>query len=125
MIERWILDLVDAQDGIERAAFAFMREFHAIDVVRDPTQLFSDSQYLILRDIDEFRVGIDEAADQPGTGDTVDLRVFAGHPLPWSCPDVAAGRQSLFGPASNAALQEVRLDPHQEQCRSHALANLA
>src|SRR5258708_19634279 len=39
--------LVDAQDGIERAAFALMREFHALNVVRDPTRLLGNGKDLI------------------------------------------------------------------------------
>src|SRR5216683_3413185 len=112
MIKRRILDLVDAQDGIERAAFALMREFHAIDVIRNPARLSGNSEDLILRDVDELCIGIDEAADQPGAGNSIDLWVFARHPFARSSADVAACRQSLFGPAGNAAFQEVRLDSH-------------
>src|SRR5258705_4002399 len=97
MIERRIPDVVDAQDGIERAAFALMREFHTIDVVRDPTGLLGDGKDLILRDVDELCIGIDKAAYQPGTGNTIDLRVFACHPLARSA-DVAARGQSLLSP---------------------------
>src|SRR5207237_4516272 len=73
----------------------------------------------------ELWVGIDEAADQPRTGDTVDLRVFACHPLARSSADVAARRQRLLSPSSDTAFQEVRLHTHEAQCRSHALANVA
>src|SRR5216683_6190531 len=124
MIKRRILDLVDAQDGIERAAFALMREFHAIDVIRNPARLSGNSEDLILRDVDELCIGIDEAADQPGTGDAVDLRVLARHPLARSYPDVAARGQSPLNPIGNAAFQKVRLDPHEAQCGSYALADL-
>src|ERR1700726_5182990 len=98
MIECRVLDVVDAQDGVERAALAFMGEFHPIDVVRNSAGLLRDGDDLILGNIDEFRVGIDEAPDEPGTGDAVDLRVFSRHPLAWSCPDVAACGQSLLNP---------------------------
>src|SRR6266478_2549802 len=101
MIKRRIPDVVDAQDGIERTTLALMREFHTIDVVRNPTRLLSNGEYLILRHVDEFCIGIDEASDQPRTGDAVDLRVFSRHPLTRGGPDVAARRHSLFGPASN------------------------
>src|SRR6266404_4130072 len=113
MIERRVLDVVNALYGIERAAFAFVGEFHAIDVVGYAARLLSDGKDLILRDVDELCIGIDEAPDQPGTGDTVDLRMFARHPLAWGSPDVAARRQPLFGPAGNAAFQEVSFDSHQ------------
>src|SRR5260370_22448378 len=112
MIERRILDLVDAQDSVERTTLAVMREFHPIDVVRNPTRLFCNSKNLILGDVDEFCIGINEASDQPGTGDTVDLRVFACHPFARSSADVAACRQSLPSPIVNATFQEARLDPY-------------
>src|SRR5258708_13420502 len=113
MIERRVLYVVDAKNGIERAALAFMREFHAIDVVGYPARLLSDGKDLVLRDVDERCIGIDEAPDQPGTGDTVDLRMFSRHPLAWGRPDVAPRRQSLVGPAGNAAFQDTSPDPHQ------------
>src|SRR6266481_6298505 len=101
MIERWVLDLVDAQDGIERAAFTFVREFHSVDVIGNPTRLLSNRDYLIFRDVDEFRIGIDEAPDQPRAGDSIDLRMFSRHPLARIRPDVAACRQSLLSPIRN------------------------
>src|ERR1700674_809891 len=113
MIKCRIPDVVDPKDGIERTTLALMREFHTIDVVRNSTCLLSNSKDLILRDIDEFCIRIDEAPNQPGTGDAVDLRVLSRHPLARSSPDIAACRHSLFGPASNTAFQEVRLDPHE------------
>src|SRR5258707_1235113 len=102
-----------------------MREFHTIDVVRNPTRLLSNSEYLILRHVDEFCIGIDEASDQPGTSNTIDLWVFSRHPLARGRPDVAACRHSLFGPTSNTAFQEVCFDSHEAQCSGHALANFA
>src|SRR5258708_30484419 len=101
MVERRVLDVVDPQNGVERAALAFMREFHAIDVVWYPARLLSDGEDLILRDVDELGIGIDEAPDQPGTCDTVDLRMVARHPLPCGSPDVSASPQPLFVRAAN------------------------
>src|ERR1700675_2666520 len=88
MIERLVLDVVDAQDGIERAAFALMGEFHAVDVIGNSTRLLSNRDYLILRDVGELRIGIDEAPDQPGAGNTIDLRVFSRLPLARRSPNV-------------------------------------
>src|SRR5882672_240918 len=111
MIERRILDLVDAQDGVERTTLALMRKFHLIDVVRNPTRLLGNGKNLILGDVDEFCIGIDETSDQPGTGDTVHLRVFACHPFARSSTDAAACRQSPLSPIGNAAFQEVPSTP--------------
>src|SRR5229473_5657271 len=113
MVECRVLDVVDAQDGVERAAFALMREFHGIDIVRNPTRPLSDGENLFLRDVDKFCIGIDKSPDQPGAGNSVDLWVFARHPLARSRPDVTTRGQSLFGTTSNAAFQEVSFDPHQ------------
>src|SRR5258705_1367729 len=123
MIERRILDLVDAQDGVERTTLALMRNFKLIDVVRNPTRLLGNGKNLILGDVDEFCIGIDETSDQPGTGDTVDLRVFACHPFARSSADVAACRQSLLSPIGNATFQKVCLDSREAECSGHALAN--
>src|SRR6266566_8093142 len=125
MIERRVLDFVDAQNGIERAALALVRELHPVDVVGYPAHLLSDGKNLILRDVNELRIGVYEASDQPRAGDTVDLWMFACHPLARSCPDVAACRQSLLSPIRNAAFQKVRLDSHEAQCSGHALADFS
>src|SRR5712675_3157148 len=90
MIERRVLDLVDAKDGIERAAFPFVREFYAIDVVGNPTGAFGNGKDLVLRDVDELCIGIDEPAYQPGAGDTIDLWVFACHPFAGSSANIKA-----------------------------------
>src|ERR1700737_974255 len=124
MIERRILDLVNTQDGIERAAVALMREFHAIDVVGDSTRLLGNGKNLILRDVDKLRIGIDEAPDQPGAGNSVDLRMFSRHPFAGSCADVAGGGEPLLGPVGYAPFQEVRLYAHEAQCGGYALADL-
>src|SRR5437868_3702198 len=95
MIERRLLDVVDAQDGIERAAFTLVREFHPIDVVRNPSGPLGNGNNLILRDVDEFCSGVDEAPDQPWAGNAVDLWALSRHPLARTGADVAARRQSL------------------------------
>jgi hypothetical protein len=124
MVERRILDLIDAKDGIERAAVALMREFHAIDVVRNSTRLLSNGKHLIFRNVDEFRVGVDKAPDQPGAGDTVDLRMFSRYPFSRGSPDVSPRGHSPLGPIGNAAFQEVRLHSHEAQGGGHPLADL-
>src|SRR6266436_10074975 len=123
MIERRILDLVDAQDGIERATIALVRKFHAVDVVRNPTHLLGNRNDLILRDVDELRIRIDEAADQPGAGNSVDLWVFSRDPLARSWTNVATGGQSLLNPIGDTAFQKSRFLAHEAQCSGAALAN--
>ena len=45
------------------------------------TTLLGDGQYLVIREEDEFRVGIDEPAKHRPIGDPVGRRPFSGHPL--------------------------------------------
>src|SRR5437660_12398796 len=109
MIERRVINVVDAQDGIERAALTLVREFHPIDVVGRSTRLERNGNNLVLRNVDEFCTGIDEATDQPRAGNSVDLRAFPRHPLAGTGADVAARRQSLLDPIAEAAFQKIRL----------------
>jgi hypothetical protein len=102
-----------------------VREFHSVDVIGNRTRLLGNRDYLILRDVDKLCIGIDEAPDQSGAGDSIYLRVFSRHPLARGRPDVTACGQSLLSPIRNAAFQEVRLDPHKAQCSGHALADFA
>src|SRR3954466_8703774 len=81
MVESRILDAVDAQDGVERAALALVGELDPVDVVRCSARLFGDLEHVLGRDVNELRLRIDEAPDQPWTGDAVDLRPFARHPF--------------------------------------------
>src|SRR5581483_8644007 len=103
MIERRVSDLVNAQDRVERAALAFVREFDAVDVVRRGARLFGYGENLILGHIDELRVRIDEAADQPWAGNAVDLWTLPRHPLAGTGPEIAARRQALRNPTLDAA----------------------
>src|SRR5262245_63920082 len=99
MVERGILDAVDAQDGVERAALAFMRKLDAFDIVGRPAGLSGDVENILGRDVDELGLRIDEAPDQPRAGDAVDLRALARHPLAGRCADCSARRQALGYPA--------------------------
>src|SRR5260370_34701220 len=84
---------------------------------------WGDSEDLILRDVYEICIWIDEATDQPGTGNSVDLRVFARYPFAGSCADVATRRQSLLSPVGDTAFQKICLHSHEAQCGGDALAN--
>ena len=76
MVESRILDAVDTQDGVERAALAFVGEFDPVDVVGRSARVFGDVEHVLGRDVNELRLWIDETSDQPWTGDAVDLRVL-------------------------------------------------
>src|SRR3954469_23433863 len=124
MVERRILDAVDAQDGVERAALAFVREFDPVDVVGRSARLFGDVEHILGRDVNELRLRIDETPDQPWTSDAIDLRVLSRHPLAWRWAQRPARRQTLCNPAVDTTLQVDRIDTCRTQVRGHALAHL-
>ena len=66
-----------------------------IDVEGRSVEAVGDRRYLRGRHKQEDCGRVDEAPDQPGTGDTVDLRPRAGHPD--RSPAVVARRQLFFG----------------------------
>ena len=68
------------EERIERAQLAAVRQIGTRNIVEDGAQPFGLAEHLLGRGEDELRRGIDEAGDQPGTGDAVDLRTLAGDP---------------------------------------------
>ena len=65
--------------------------------------------------------GVDEAGDQPGTGDPVDLRPFAGDP--GDAPDTLALERSARGdPGGDTALQIAGFQAGGGRSIGHALA---
>ena len=124
MVECRIPDAVDAQDGVEGAALAFVGEFDSVDVVRRSANLIGDVENGLGGNVDELRLRIDEAPDQPRTGDAVDLRTLARDPFARRRADRAAGRQPVCDPAGDAILQIDRVEPGRAQRGSHASADL-
>src|SRR5262249_59824396 len=82
-IERRVRDAEDAQDRIERAAFAFVRELDALDIVGNGAKRRGHVENVGWRHVDKNRIRIDEATDEPGAGDAIDLRLGARHPFIW------------------------------------------
>ena len=124
MIESRILDVVDPQNRIERTALALVRELHVLDVVGRRAGLFGHGKHRFLGDVDEICAGIDEALDQPRAGDAIDLRALSRDPFPRSHPDVAAGRQSVLGPAGKSAIEIDGLDAGRSERGGNALADI-
>src|SRR6187402_2062623 len=110
MVESRILDAVDAQDGIERAALALMGELDPVNVVGRSTRFPGDLEHILGRDVNELRLRIDEAPDQPWTGDAVDLRTFARHPFARRRPDGPVRRETILDPTGDPALQVTCID---------------
>src|SRR3981189_471040 len=124
MIESGILDAIDAQDRVEGAALALVREFDAGYVVRYSAGLLGGSQDATGRHIDELRLWIDEASDQPRTRDAVDFWSFTRHPLPGLGANRSARREVPGHPTGNATLQVKRIDACSPERRRDAFADL-
>src|SRR5262245_39527596 len=124
MIEGRILDAVDAHDGIEGAALAFVGEFDALDVVGRSARRFGDLENVLGGDVDEFRLRIDEAPDQPRTGDAVDFRALACDPLAGGRAYGSVRWQTLCNPAGDAILEIGCIGAPRAEGRCHALADL-
>src|SRR3989442_12674073 len=115
MVESRVIDVVNAQDGIKRTAITLVTELDTLDVVWGRTGLPSDGKYVAERHIDEFRMWVDETADQPGAGDAVDLWMFPRDPFIWRLAKVPAGRQTLGGPSSESSFDISGLDARSAQ----------
>src|SRR5947209_9494737 len=100
---------------------AFVRELDPVDVVGSGTRLFGDGENLFYRDVNEFRIGIDKAPDQPRAGYSIDLGVLSGHPLGRSAKD-SAGWQASLVPGGNAAFEIARGNSTVTQRRGRASA---
>src|SRR5688500_11094227 len=90
---------------------------YAVDVERGRTEAFGDPSHLGRRHIQEDGGRIDEAADQPGAGDAVDLGPGASYPdgaprgvALWQLGRVDH-RQAGGTPCREAALQYFRVRP--------------
>src|SRR5262249_17871223 len=81
VIESRIFNVVDAQDGVERATLAFVREFDAVDVVGRATDFLGKGHHLARWHVNEFGLRVDETRNQPRASDAVDLRSLARYPF--------------------------------------------
>src|SRR6185503_14014949 len=70
-------------------------------------------------------LGIDEARDQPGARDAVDLRPLAGHPARRGARGLLVERVAAPSPRFDAALEIGRLDTAAREHLRRALAHLA
>ena len=120
MIERRILDVVDSQNGVERAALAFMREFDSIDVVGSSAHRLGDIENLLCRDVNEFRAWVDKASDQPGAGNSIDLRMLSGDPFGRRLK-ISAGWQTSLGPGGEATFKMAGSAAESTQVLDHGL----
>ena len=124
VIERRIADIVDAQEGIERAAFALVAELDAVDVVGRAAGLLGGSDHLARRHVDELRLRIDESRDQPRTRDAIDLRPLARHPFAGRRSDLSVRGKTCVHPGRDAAGKRTRVEAGGTQRGDHALADV-
>src|SRR5204862_3315122 len=59
-------------------------------------------EHLVAGHVDDLRLGVDELADQPRTGDPVGLRMLTGDPLHGVFLLQAGSRPSIWAPCLNA-----------------------
>ena len=115
---------------VEGAALALMAPEHAVNVERCGIEALGHRLYLGRGHEQEDGIGVDEAPDEPGTGDAIDLGPRARH------PDRASGRvasrqftgideQAARGaPGFEPAFKRFGLDAFVEKPGSGALAEL-
>src|SRR5262245_58731244 len=66
--------------GVERAGIAPMAPEYALDIEGRCVEPFRCVHHLRGTNEEEDRIGIDKAADQPGTGDAIDFGSTTRHP---------------------------------------------
>jgi len=72
----------------------------------------------------ELSLRIDKPADQPGTGDAVDLRPLARDPALWTRRSFFAARQVEFGPTRNPAFEIPGVNIASAESRGDPLTDL-
>src|SRR5262249_47178646 len=97
----------------------------AFDVIGSAADTGGGVGNLIWRDVDELRVRLNEAADEPRTGNAIDLGMFARHPLVLGRVALASRRQSQFFPAADAAFEIYGFHADPAQRCGHTLTDLA
>src|SRR5262245_17514407 len=78
---RLVLHVVFLDDRIERTFFTVVAEFDAGNVVRDGARLARHALDLADRSEQEFRIAIDERANEPRTGNAIDFYISACNPF--------------------------------------------
>src|SRR3954454_2756538 len=102
MVERRIMEIIGPHDRIKTAAIAVVPESDALNVVRSRARVLRDSADFAGRHVNIFGERIDETADQPWTGDAVDLGMLARDPFVRVGVYNLPGRQLSLIPADKA-----------------------
>src|SRR5260370_40163322 len=80
-VERWVLDLVLDDDRLEAASAVHVAQLDVGHVVGVSSLAVCHGPDLVRRDEEKLSLGVDEPADQPRAGDSVDVRVLPRYPL--------------------------------------------
>src|SRR5215218_6219056 len=116
-----------ADDGVEGTELALMGEgFRAWQIVGGGAEFGRLGEDLAGGDVDELGIGLDEAPDQPGAGDAIDLRALAGNPLRHhTSPRFCSGVSGTVGPpmACQAAMPPTSARVSRPRRRSSAVAS--
>src|SRR5205085_3420885 len=108
-VEPRVADPVDFEKRIEAAQFAVMGErLGAGNVISDGAGRPCHVEHLLGRSVEEGRLRIDKAADQPRTGDAVDFRALASDPARRALGELMAPWQFGFRPGCNAPFEIAR-----------------
>src|ERR1700709_1723106 len=76
-----VFDLILLHEIIEGASILVMRKLYTRNIKRDRFKLFCLFNYLIKGNVDKLSLFVNKSADEPGTGNTVDLWTFTGDPF--------------------------------------------
>jgi hypothetical protein len=76
-----VFQVVFGDEGVEAASVAVVAVLHAGDVIGRGPGLHRHLEHLAAGHVEKLRARVDEAGDQPGAGDAVDLGAFAGDPF--------------------------------------------
>src|SRR5262249_62353707 len=107
-VERRIFDPVFLKECVETAQLAVMRKrLGARDIVRRGPGLRGDGEDAVGRREQKPRLGVNEAADQPGTGDAVYFGPLAGHPPVRPRGELPTTGQPELGPTRDAMFEET------------------
>src|SRR6516225_8739223 len=101
-----------------------MGELDALDIVWNRAGLAGGRKYFGRRHIKELGAGVDEAANEPRTGDAIDLRPLACDPFVGRHADFLTRWQILRSPSSDAAGQISGVDTSLLQLDCRRLTDL-
>src|SRR6185312_4274443 len=102
-----------------------MREMHVRDVVRHGLPFPCYPLNVGRRHVEKLGMGIDEARNEPGTGDAVDLRSLTRDPSRCRIRRLAIDRASLAGPSRDAACDIAGVNAALAERSYNLLAHIA